>query len=251
MTAGKRRSATSVILDRQKLHALQTTSGFTQEEIAGRACVGLRTVQRAFAGDRVRPFMAKRVARALGVELPDLISQADDTSQGQTLHQVVAWKCGGGMRLCRAVCSARIQSVRVNAEPLPETGDAIVGLIEQMRELKPEPRWPDQSAEDAGALRQISLKSLYYIRLAATLGGHIRTLMQHDVSVYVGSYFATGTDVYQSFEIIGAYRDYERREDLPAVAVVIATDAGDRLVVPVTDRSACDPALAQAEAAVA
>ena len=175
MATGKRRSATSVILDTQKLHTLQTTSGFTQDEIAGRAGVSLRTVQRAFGGDRVRPYMAKQVARALGAELPDLISLVDDAVHDQTLEQVVAWKCDGGMRRCRALCGARIQSVRVNAEPLPETGDAIVGLIERLRELRPEPRWPHQSAEDACALRQLSAESLDHIRLAADLGGHIRT----------------------------------------------------------------------------
>jgi hypothetical protein len=57
MATGKRRSATSVILDTQKLHTLQTASGFTQDEIAGRAGVSLRTEQRAFGGDHVRPYM--------------------------------------------------------------------------------------------------------------------------------------------------------------------------------------------------
>lgn len=233
-----------MILDTQKLHMLQTTSGFTQDEIAVRAGVSLRTVQRAFGGDRVRPYMAKQVARALGAELPDLISLVDDAVHDQRLEQVVAWKCDGGMRLCRALYGARIQSVRVSAEPLPETGDAIVGLIERLRELRPEPRWPHQSAEDACALRQLSAESLYYIRLAADLGGHIRTLAQHGVAVYVGTYIGLGTDTYQSFGIVGTYRDEEKREDLPAVAVLVAADAGDRLVVSVTDRSARDPALA-------
>lgn len=240
-----------MILDTQKLHTLQTASGFTQDEIAGRAGVSLRTVQRAFGGDHVRPYMAKQVARAIGAELPDLISLVDDAVHGQTLAQVVAWKCDGGMRLCRALCGARIQSVRVNAEPLPETGGAIVGLIERLRELRPEPRWPHQSAEDAGALRQLSVESLYYIKLAADLGGYIRTLTQHGVAVYVGTYIALETDAYQSFEIVGTYRDEEKREDLPAVVVVIAADAGDRLVVPVTDRSARDPALAAVQTVAA
>jgi transcriptional regulator with XRE-family HTH domain len=243
MVTGKRRSTTSVILDREKLYTLATTSGFTQEEIAGRAGVGLRTVQRAFAGSRVRPFMAKRVAKALGIELPDLISQADAVAQGQTLEHVIAWNCDGGMRLSHALAGARVQSWRVDAEPLPETGDAIVELIERMRELRPESRWLDDTAEHAATLRQGGLNSLYYIKLAATLGGYIRTLMQHKVTVYVGSYVAVGADVFQSLESVGRHVS-EEIEDLPAVVIAIAADAGDRLAVPVTKRSPRDPALA-------
>jgi transcriptional regulator with XRE-family HTH domain len=241
ITNPKRRRTISMTLDVKKLEELRARSGLTQDQVAGRAKISLRTVQRAFAGHKVRPYMANHVAKALGADLSDVLKEAH--SLGEGISRVNAWKCDGGMQLLRLWTSARIHDIRVEAEPDSATAEEIAAIVSMLEAMYQRPKTRYVSLEDNAAR---DLTKAQQVRLAADFGARLARLQSHNVAVYAGGYTAFERDMYYSPDDF-MWLSREKPEDLAAAVAVIARDVGQRTYVHVSNRSAADPALSASQ----
>ena len=165
--------------DRDKLVRQRQRLGYSQETLASLANVGVRTVQRAEAGEAVRRENMADLAAALRLPLHALLAVEDEPEPAQQAERVSLRRAGSGREIIDLVEVCRLARLECDADPTAETMPALTETIELIEPRLPDP-WRDPPAFASLADR---------LRAIAALDAALEKLAQHGLAVFIGRRF--------------------------------------------------------------
>jgi transcriptional regulator with XRE-family HTH domain len=121
-----------MICDGTKVVALRAMHFFTQEQLAAKAKVDRRTIQRLEAGEPVSLETLHQVAAPLQTAVHELLCDQDEPADGAG---IVLKPERSGLRLVEAICEAHRLDFGAAFEPWPEQVEAVgpfLGFLEQL-----------------------------------------------------------------------------------------------------------------------
>jgi len=178
-----------VIVDGQKMRSARARHALTQESLAHKARVNVRTIQRAESGAPLRHETLAEIAAVLGMPPSGLIrpapakeaevlaaEAASDNAESNVLKRVE-----DGETVIRSLEAAIMSELSCSANPTPDLMPVLRAVIAHMESLMRSP-WDEE------ARAPLSFSSVIdRLEAVAALNGHLADLEREGLALYLGS----------------------------------------------------------------
>lgn len=220
-------------IDVEKMKSLRERQGLTQEALAHRARINVRTVQRAEKGEPLRAETLQDIAAVLGLTVSAIqsegpqkepeVQEAEDAQNTQVLK-----RCDGGEVVVSALERATMSHLGCTAEPTEENMPALRAIIQQIEKLMLSPF--DDDWEALPPLRFSSL--LDRLETVAALNKALGALEKDGMALYLTTSTKYVKVPYRVDEGFMATHSSQEPEYIQAVRFHIAEYIGERLRLP-------------------
>src|SRR5258708_79041 len=217
---------------------LRVQQGRTQEKLAERSNVNIRTVKRAEKGEYLQLETVASLAAALKVTVPDLtvsdsddegrLIDDDDAADGER-NAVVLRRVTSGKALLDILCDSFSGKLYCKVEPTAKNVEALTTMVEEMERLIPNPWGTPQES--------VSMSLAERLRTAVAWTAKLAALETFDVAVFAGIYTARAQVPRYDFDEGHMYTmDRFPFEPVTICRVMLEKKNNDRVVLKVTDK---------------
>jgi transcriptional regulator with XRE-family HTH domain len=221
----------NVYPDGALIRARRSAEHWTQEDLAVKCRLAVRTIQRAEAGDALLSESLAFIADALSVNISKLVVANESASEEPEAEGdlVVLRKTASARVVVEGLVRADNHVLEYDVDPTEETADAIVELIGHFEQFDPYQQPP------------VAMQLSERIRATATIHKRMAELERQGVFVFYGQYVASGLrSRYDPYEG-GWYTKGNQHPEPLKVSIVVISDnpaakmtrrADDKKVVP-------------------
>lgn len=232
----KQNGRRGVKADNEKLIELRTKNALTQEALAGKSKLAVRTIQRAEAGGIIGLQTLQEIASALGVQHAELFAedksseQVDDDYDGETI--AIALRPQSSARaLLDIVCECRDCRLGHTVDFTGEMVEVIKKFCDAIRPISPElcpgyPEFPTYPPEQRNEFARFAER----ITIEAEINDAMDRLRGSGFDIYAGAYFDYQKVPYYDIDEFAWVTRKNQREEAVKIAVIRIAQAGERQI---------------------
>ena len=231
-------------VDNQKLVELRTKNALTQEALAGKSKLAVRTIQRAEAGGIIGLQTLQEIASALGVQHGELFAedksskqvqdksseQVDDDYDGETI--AIGLRPQSSARaLLDIVCECRDCRLGHTVDFTGETVEVVKKFCDAIRPISPElcpgyPEFPTYPPAHSNEFARFAER----IAIEAEINDAMARLRASGFEIYAGTYVDLQKVPYYDIDEFAWVTRKNQREEAVKIAVIKIAQAGERQI---------------------